>query len=220
MYYNRFDDYRYRRGGDLERPEHGVVVPVSTGSSTGVVLTAADLRDHLRLPTSTEDALLEGKIAAALRTIEARIEGPLLVAQYDQAIDRFPYQDDPIRLLKTPGVAVQSVTSYGTTGGATVLSTDAYFLDAYSRPPRLCLNAGYCWPTAVRRSVAGVIRFTAGYSTSASSGIPDPLIEAMKKLATDLYENREASSLGNSVNAPLPFGVDELLSEFVQPEFG
>jgi uncharacterized phiE125 gp8 family phage protein len=199
---------------------HIAIVPVSTGSSTGVVLSAADLRDHLRLPTSTEDALLEGKIAAALRKIESRIEGPLLRAQYDQAIDRFPCGLEPILLRRSPGVSVDRVTSYGTTGGATVLSTDAYFLDTYSVPPRLCLNSGYTWPTGTRKYVAGVIRFTAGYSTSASSGIPDPLVEAMKKLATELYENREASSLGNSVNEPLPFGVEELLSEFVQPEFG
>lgn len=200
---------------------HQAIVPVSTGSSTsGPVLLPADMRDHLRLESSTEDAVVEGKIAAAQRRIEARIEGPLLVAQYDQAIDRFPCSGAPILLLRSPGVAVQSVMSYGTTGGATALSTDAYFLDAYSKPPRLCLNSGYTWPTGTRNYVAGVIRFTAGYSTTPASGIPDPLIEAVRKLATDLYEQREGSSIGNSVNEPLPFGIEELISEFVQPEFG
>jgi len=200
---------------------HQSIVPVSTGTSTSEPLDSSSLRDHLRA-SSSEDSFLAEKIPVARRRIEARTERSYVRNQFDQAIDRFPCDRSPIRLLRSPGVSVESITWYGTTGLATALSTDAYFLDTYSVPPRVCLQSGYSWPTGVRDQVAAVIRFTAGYASSSSPtvGIPDPLIEAIKKLATDLYENREASSLGNSVNEPLPFGVEELLSEFVQPEFG
>ncbi len=159
------------------------------------------------------------KIPAARVKIERRTERSLLRNVFDQAISRFPCDGSPIRLLRSPLVSVASVTSYGTTGGATVLSTDAYFVDTYSEPGRLCLQSGYTWPSGTRDQVAGVIRFTAGYSTDAS-GIPDPLKEAVRKLATELYENREASSLGNSVNEPLPYGIEELVQDYIFVEFG
>jgi hypothetical protein len=72
---------------------------------------------------------------------------------------------------------------------------------------------------ATRPQVGGVIRFTAGYSSTPGNGIPDPLLETIRKLGTELYENREAVSIGNIVNE-LPLGYDELLSEYLLPEVG
>jgi uncharacterized phiE125 gp8 family phage protein len=198
---------------------HIAVVPVSTGQSADEPVTAAELRDHLRITDASEDGILARQLSAARRRIENRTERSLLRNQFDQTIDTFPCDGSPIRLLRSPLVSVESVTYYGTTGGATVLSTDAYFVDTYSEPGRICLQFGRMWPWATRCHLGGVIRFTAGYSTDAA-GIPDPLKEAIRKLATDLYENREASSLGNSVNEPLPFGIDELIQDYIFVEFG
>lgn len=201
---------------------HVSIVPVSTGQNANEPVTVdQDLRAHLRIDSANEDGVLTAKVAAARKWVENRTERSLFRNQFDQAMDRgaVPRDASPIRLLRSPLASVESVTSYGTTGGATVLSTEAYFVDSYSEPGRLCLHSGYTWPTALREQAAMVVRFTAGYSTDAS-GIPDPLKEAIRKLATDLYENREASSLGNSVNEPLPFGIEELISAYTFPEFG
>ena len=203
---------------------HVAIVPVSTGTSTDEPVSVGSLLAHLRLGTSSEasaadQVLVAEKNTAARKRIEARTERSLLRNPFDQAIDRFPGDGSPIRLLRSPLVSVASVTSYNTTGGATVLSTDAYYVDTFNEPGRLCLHAGYTWPTATRGALGGVIRFTAGYSTDAA-GIPDPLKEAVRKLATDLYENREASSPGTSVPAPLPFGIDDLIQDYIFVEFG
>lgn len=210
----------------MEYVGHWAVVPVSTGGSTGELVTAAELRPHVRLGALTtealdiaEDNVLEGKIAAAVRRLEGRLQRDFLRKQYDAVIDRFPCDASPIRLPRWPLVSVQSVTSYDRDGVATVLSTAAYFVDTYSEPGRLCLNSGYTWPSSTRDQVGGVIRFTAGHGTDAL-GVPDPLLEAVRKLATELYETREAASLGNSVNEPLPYGVEELVGEFERPEIG
>jgi uncharacterized phiE125 gp8 family phage protein len=208
----------------MENIGHWAIVPVSTGAPTGTVLEAEDLRSHLRLGAATTDApdeddVLESKLAAALRRIEGRLQRSLLNTEFDFAFDRFPCGVEPMRLPRWPLVSVQSVTSYDLDGVATVLSTAAYFVDTYSQPGRLCLKSGYTWPTGTRGQVAGVIRFTAGYGTDAM-GVPDPLKEAVLKLATELYVNREAVSLGNSVNQPLPYGVEELLAEYELPEIG
>lgn len=208
----------------MEDVGHWSIVPVSTGGSTGVLLEAEDLRPHLRLGAATTDApdeddLIESKLATAVRLLEGELSQPFLRKQYDQMIDRFPCGSEPLRLERWPLVSVDSVTSYDTDGTATVMSSSDYFVDTYSRPGRLCLQTGATWPAGTRDQVAGVIRFTAGHGTDAM-GVPDPLKEAALKFATELYENREAASLGNSVNEPLPFGIEELIAEFRLVEFG
>jgi uncharacterized phiE125 gp8 family phage protein len=199
------------------------IVPVSTGGSTGVLLEAEDLRSHLRLGAASTDApgeddLLEGKLATAISKLERELSQPLLRKQFDAVVDQFPCGTEPIRLPRWPLASVDSVTSYALDGTATVMSSSEYFVDTYSRPGRLCLKSGYTWPTATRDQVAGVIRFTAGHGTDAM-GVPDPLKEAALKWATELYENREAVNIGDIVNE-LPFGIEELISEFRLPEIG
>lgn len=198
---------------------HWGVSAVTTGASTQEFSPSTSLRDHLRIATSTEDLLLLEKLVVARKRVEARTLRQCFRGQFDMAIDRFPCDQSPIRIPRLPLVAVDLVTWYDSSGTATVFGSSGYFVDTYGEPGRLCLKTGYTWPTATRRQVAGVIRFTAGYSTTPASGIPDPLVEAIRKLATELYENREANVIGSIVNA-LPLGYDELLSEYLLPEVG
>lgn len=198
---------------------HWSVSPVSTGASTQEFSPSTSLTDHLRLASDTDDPIVTEKLAVARKRIEGRTSRVCFRQQFDLAIDRFPCNGKPIRIPKLPLVSVDRVQWYGTTGGVTTLSTDAYFVDTYSEPGRLCLVSGNSWPTGTRSQVAGVIRFTAGYSTTPASGIPDPLVEAIRKLATELYENREGVAIGVLPNE-LPFGIDELLSDYVLPEIG
>ncbi len=200
---------------------HWAVSPVSTGASTEALATTGVISDHLRFSTSTGDVPLAGeKLLIAQKRIEGRTQRPFFRAQFDLQIDRFPCDGSPIRLPRLPLVSVDSVWSYNTEGTSSQFGSSGYFVDTLSEPGRLCLKSGFTWPSGTRDQLAGVIRFTAGYSTGNLSAIPDPLVEAVRKLATELYENREASSLGNSVNEPLPYGIEDLLSEFLLPEVG
>jgi uncharacterized phiE125 gp8 family phage protein len=198
---------------------HWGLAAVSTGASTDEPLSVADLRGHIRFGSDTDDFVIAQKITAARQRIERRTLRACLRAQFDLAFDRFPCDGRPIRLPRLPLVSVDTVTSYSLTGTPTVMSSSGYFIDAYSEPGRLCLKSGYTWPTATRDQVGGVIRFTAGYSTTPASGIPDPLVEAIRKLVTEHYENREVVAIGNIVST-LPLGYDEMLSEYLLPEVG
>lgn len=199
---------------------HWGVSSVSTGGTTQEPLNIDDMRLHLRVGTDTDDVTIAAKIKAARARLEGRTSRVYLRQQFDLAIDQFPSDGSPIRLPRLPLVSVESVWSYDTEGSSSQFGSSGWFVDTYSEPGRLCLKSGHTWPSGRRDQVAGVIRFTAGYTTSAATGIPDPLVEAIRKLATELYENREAASLGNSVNEPLPYGLEELLSEYVLPEVG
>ena len=198
---------------------HWAVSAVSTGASTAELDASSTLRDHLRITTSSEDALLTEKLVVARKRIEGRTLRPCFRGQFDLVIDRFPCDGSPIRLPRLPLVSVDSVWSYNTLGSSSQFSSSGYFVDAYSEPGRLCLQSGYTWPTGRRTQVAGIVRFTAGYSTGNVSAIPDPLVEAIRKLATELYENREAVNVGNVVSE-LPLGLEEMLSEYLLPEVG
>lgn len=202
---------------DYLRIGHWSVQPVSTGMSTQEPLDVEDVRNHLR-ESDTADAVIAPKIAVARQRIENRTLRPMLRAQFDFAFERFPCDGQPIRLPRMPAVSVERVTLFDSQGSSQDFGSSGWFLDTYSEPGRLCLNYGYLWPIATRPFVGGVIRFTAGYTTMPGEGIPDPLLEAVRKLATDLYENREASSLGNSVNEPLPYGIEEMIADYLLPE--
>lgn len=200
---------------------HWAVKAVSTGGTYEEFSPSTSLRDHLRIVTSSEDALLLEKLAVARKRIEGRTLVSCFRNQYDLAIDRFPCDGSPIRLPRRPFVSVDRVTYFQTDGTSQDFGSSGFFVDAYSDPGRLCLKSGYAWPTGTRPQVGGVIRFTAGYSTTPASGVPDPLVEAIRKLATELYENREGLAVGNGLTvSELPFGIEDMLSEFLLPEVG
>lgn len=203
---------------------HWAIAPVSTGGSTEVLSVGSVLRDHVRIASSsgssTEDGILGEKLLAAQKRIEGRTMRPFFRAQFDLAIDRFPCDGSPIRLPRMPLFSVDSIWSYGTDGSSSQFGSSGWFIDSFSEPGRVCLNYGFTWPSGRRSPIAGIIRFTAGYSTGNVAAIPDPLLEAVRKLATELYENREAVQIGNSVVGALPFGLEEMLEEFLNVEVG
>ncbi len=215
---------RIRRGVDVGAVDgvgHWGLSAVSSGASTQEFSPTTSMREHLRLVTSSDDGIVLEKLTVARRRIEARTYRRCFQAQYDYAIDRFPWDGSPIRLPLMPVVSIDSITYYDSAGVAhTFSSSGGYFLDTYSEPQRVCLNTAVMWPLATRPRVGGVIRFTAGYSTTPGSGIPDPLVEAIRKLATDLYENREGSGLGVNENQVLPYGIEEMIAEFLPVEVG
>lgn len=204
---------------DYYQVGHWSVTPVTSGASTAVLSSTA-LRDHLRITATSEDGLLAEKLAVAQRRIEGRTSRRYFRAQFDLTIDKFPCDDSPIRLPIIPLVSVDAIWSYDSEGSSSQFSSSGYFVDAASEPGRVCLHSGVTWPSGTRDQVAGVIRFTAGYSTGNLAAIPTPLIEGAQKFGADLYENREAVSLGNSVNEPLPIGVEQVIEEYLLPEFG
>lgn len=205
---------------DYIRIGHWGVTPVSTGTSTEEPLDVNDFRLHLRLESDTDDVLLIPKIGAARRKIEERTGRSYMQNPFDFGFNRYPCDDGPIRLPRWPLVSVEYVKYYDLNGVLQTMSSSGYFVDTLSEPGRICLNVGTVWPRSTRPYSAGLIRFTAGYTTNKARGIPDPLMEAVRKLATEFYENREAVSLGNSVNEPLPYGVEELLAPYDHIEIG
>jgi uncharacterized phiE125 gp8 family phage protein len=127
-----------------------------------------------------------------------------------------------------PLVSVTSITSYGSTDGATVMSTSDYTVDIVSEPGRIATRNGSAWPSSLRTVDGAVVRLTAGYSTSTGSGSTSlpadcaPMVAGVRLLLAHLYENRQQVVVqGGSVSSVvMPYGVDYILSDLISPEVG
>lgn len=99
---------------------------------------------------------------------------------------------------------------YGTDNTVYYMDGSDLFLDIKSEPGRIVLAYGESWPSTTLRPVNGVcVTFIAGYGDAGSS-VPKNFKNAILLLLGHLYENREATIIGQTVQE-LPLGVEALL---------
>ncbi len=172
-------------------------------------ITLAEAKAHLRLTHDDEDLLISAMISAARTACEDRLQRTLITSRW---------------LLTLPGFSsviylamgdVQSVTSVSYTdpdGATQTLSPSAYQLGRSNGRAVLVPAPGQSWPATQAGLVEAVsVEYAAGYGDAAAS-VPAPLKAWILLALGDLFENRQATSIGNTVN-PLPF-ADGLLDTY------
>ena len=164
-----------------------------TSPIPAAALPVAELRDHLRLSSgfsddTTQDALLEQYLRAAIASIEGRVSRALYQRGYVLRLARWRdgYAE---RLPIAPVVSVESLTLIDRDGSEIVVDPARYALDADGMRPRL-EAAGTALPGIPTRG-AVEIAFTAGFGL-AWEDIPADLRQAVLLLAAQYYEDREA----------------------------
>jgi uncharacterized phiE125 gp8 family phage protein len=160
------------------RPRTRVWSAAALGS--GAVSTA-DMKAHLRVTGSAEDALIAAYSGAATVAVERWTQRLLTVRQAVMRLTDLPDSHCPIEL---PGGAVSSVTSVVADGvtisGGTVIGDSPALLIPDSD-----------WPTVIGEGYPVVITYQVGYSA-----IPMDLIHAVKLIAAEMYEQRSNSVMG------------------------
>lgn len=172
----------------------------------------ADVRDHLRIDTLDEDAMLTALITAAREECEHMLGRVLITQTWEQVHPAFP-DDDEIELSMSPVVSVTSVKYLDSAGVEQTWSASNYVLDTNDQGARLLLaTPTTTYPTTYDRDDAVKIRFVAGYG--AATAVPATIKHwIMVRIAT-LYEYRTQLMAGVSVNE-LPGGfVDRLLDRY------
>lgn len=162
------------------------------------VVPLADMRAHLRVDGTDEDAYIQALTAAAVAYLDGAdgVLGWCLGAQtYLLAFDSFP--DGPITLPIGPLVSVSSVTANGA-------AFTAYKVDATEREAVLVPDAA--WP-AVSGVNAAQITFTAGHATAVEIHPAVPML--VKLIVGNWFENRAATSADTM--APVPMAAEMLL---------
>lgn len=168
------------------------------------IVALAMAKDHLRVTTNDEDALITGYIAAA----QSSIDGPLgwlgrsIVPQILEArtssfgrLDRLPFG---------PVISVESVEYTDAAGIEQTVDPDRYEISEGG----LTLTEASSWPAARAGAEAVRVRYQAGYET-----VPQAVVQAVLLLVAQWYRVRSAVNVGNIVSS-LPNGVEALLSPY------
>jgi len=172
-------------------------------------VTLADLKAHLRIDLSDEDALLADLIRVARAHLEA-VTGVALMSQgFRLLLDDWPC-GDVIQLMRTPVQTIDAILVYDGDGVAQDLPLTGMLLDGTARPARLVLKTR---PSPAQPINGIEIEFTAGYATA--SDVPPELVRAILMHAAHLYEFRGAVS-PEMQPAAVPEGYRRLIAPWVR----
>ena len=181
-----------------------------TSPIPAAALPVSHLRDHLRLSSgfaddTTQDALLEQYLRAAIASVEGRVSRALFRRGYVLRLGRWR-DGHAQRFPLAPVVSVEGVSLISAQGVATSVAPDRYRLDADGMRPRL-EAAGTALPM-IPTGGAVEIAFTAGFGV-VWDDIPADLRQAVLLLAAQYYEGREAGG-----GADMGFGIRALLERW------
>lgn len=181
---------------------------VRTVEPSAEPVTLAEMKAHLRVQHSSEDALLEGLIRAARQDVE-RATGLALIDQAWRLVADGVSREGGLSIPLHPVREILSITVYGSEGEASLVDAGSYQADLVSRPARL-----YFDPKPERlKAMNGIeVDFTAGFG-EAGTDVPDPLRLAIKLLAGHWYEFRGAYGPGDQP-VSYPGGYDRLISHY------
>lgn len=193
-----------------------MLAPVRTVAPTNPLLTTAEVKAHLRVDTSDDDALIDAIRDAVTDHLDgwSGILGRCLLSQtWRQDFPDFGTLDR-IRLPLMPAKSITSITYRDGLNAVQTLSTSIYsgpFVDGLS--PFVSLVSGQVWPSTYEREDAVSITFVAGYDTAAD--VPKSIRQAALLMIGDLYEHRETVAIGTiSSSIPASPNVDALLSKY------
>ena len=184
-----------------------------------------DIKRHVSQTLDDDDDLLRDKIVAARQYLERHL-GLVFITQTIRAtFNGFPavrYVNRPVgfALPRAPVREIISLSYIDTAGNTAILAPFNYTISiGGDRPTFLSpgpTSLGW-WPMTGAAADAVVVEFVAGFGDEPGD-VPEPLREAIRRLAADMYENREASLVGVSAQE-LPFGVADLIAPWRTWEF-
>ena len=173
-------------------------------------LTAADLRDRLRIDDPTEDAILGDFLVGAA----AEIDGPhgigvaLMAQTWTLTIDKFR---PDIALPGWPITGVAEIRYLDPDGAAQIVPPADYRLAIIGEAGRLVPSPTATWPATLAGPGVIEIDYTLGRDSSAE--VDGGLITALALLAGHYYENREAVIVGTNASET-PLGVVHILNRY------
>lgn len=184
---------------------------IRTAEPLTLPVSLNEVKAHLRIDASDEDALLVSMIRAATNATEDYLGRALITQSWSLFIDHWP-SGRRVDLPKPPAQSVDSVLVFADDDTSTVYSAANYYLNLASDPGRVFLRRGVVPPTPARISNGIEIRFIAGYGAS-QSDVPVPIVEGMKRLIAHWFEHREIIAPRQSA-ASVPISADVLFAPY------
>lgn len=168
-------------------------------------LVLADVKNHLKVDYSTDDALITSLIVAAREYAENYTNRKFITQTIEEKFNAFP----DVRWLNLSVPEVQSITSVLYLDADEVEQTftsDDYVFTSHQWPAYILLKLNKSWPSVLNRRDVITVTYVVGYG--AASDVPDAIKSAMLLIIGDLYEKRTDSV------KKLPTAAQHLLSQY------
>lgn len=185
--------------------------------STAEPVTVEELKTHLKIQTTAEDALLDTYITSSRQVCENICKRSLVDTEWELTVDSF-YNTKielPMAPLDTHSSCV-TVTYTKTTGDSTTLATSVYAVEYRAEPGFIRLRYEQEWPSDVQGSEGAVrIVYRSGYTTTNKP--PAAIRHWIKMRAGQMHEYRDPLITG-TIQQELPNDyVDGLLDPYRLP---
>jgi uncharacterized phiE125 gp8 family phage protein len=157
-------------------------------------LTAATVKNWLKVDTDADDTLITSLIVAAREAVENYTGIKLFTQTIAETWDNIPVtheihsQFGGVSLSTFPVQSITSVQYLDDNGDTQTWDSANYVTDLESYPARVAPAFGANWPTMRLQMKALTITYVAGYSSVDS--IPDAIKTAMQLMITYWYDNR------------------------------
>jgi len=191
--------------GDLELVTAPATYPVALN----------DVKSNSRIEIDDDNDLINNFIIpAATEYCERSFDGhrQLITATYDLPVAW--WWNGEIALPRPPLQSITSVKYYDSAGTLQTLDSGRYLVRTPMKlPGRISRAPLGSWPALqADRQWPIVIRFVCGYGDDATD-VPASIRQAILLFCGHLYENREATVVGNQVPVEIALGVDRLLQK-------
>lgn len=190
-------------------------LPIRTVAPAVALISTAEAKRQCRVSHSDEDTTFDGLILSVMATLD----GPnglcsraLVNQTWQDSFSAFPHGRRPIPLGVETASSITHVKYYAPgEASLTTLAADQYWRVSTTLGVELQLAAEASWPATDERPDAVQVTYVAGFGATAAE-VPANIKHAALLLIAHLYENREATVVGQGVDArELPFGVKALL---------
>ncbi len=157
-------------------------------------LSLAEVKDHLKVETIADDALITRLITTARQQVEKQINKVLINQSWAIYLDNWLAYGE-VELPVSPVNQINNLRTFSIDDIASIVDPSHYYADLVSDPQRLILRGSRIWQKPGRPANGIEIDVTAGFGTEGDS-VPGPLRQAMFLLITHWYENRQPDCSG------------------------
>jgi uncharacterized phiE125 gp8 family phage protein len=170
-------------------------------------VTLEEAKNHLRVDTAEDNALISSLITAARDLAERATRRAFITQTWQMFFDSVTAE---FEIPKPPLKSVESIKVLDEDGNETTVDSSYYDVDkAENSPGRVKLKSGCCWPTH-RGFASFIVEFKAGYGDSGSD-VPELLKKGILQLIGHLYDNRGSLEIPEEIARLLfPFKVMRL----------
>lgn len=175
---------------------------IQTVGPTAEPLHLDEAKNHLRVTTADDDALINGLIAVARDRVETYTRRALITRTMKWLFDAFP-RCGAIEFPSTPLRKVDHVKYLDTGGVQQTWATADYRVDIYSEHGRLSPEYGKTWPFTRGVMNAVEIQLVAGYATPFTADAGTDVLTAVPSHAFVANDAVEVSNSGGALPAPL-----------------